>query len=68
MTKVWIAGNKCDADYTVFFVDNKSDERNAELIKGGKLVNNKWDSNLKIYIVKNKCDAKILITRQNFAK
>lgn len=35
MTKVWIAGNKCDADYTVFFVDNKSDERNAELIKGG---------------------------------
>lgn len=68
MTKAWIAGNKCDADYTVFFVDNKSDERNAELIKGGKLVNNKWDSNLKVYIVKNKCDAKILITRQNFAK
>lgn len=68
MTKVWIAGNKCDADYTVFFVDNKSDERNAELIKGGQLVNNKWDSNLKVFIVKNKCDAKILITRQNFAK
>ena len=68
MTKVWIASNKYDADYTAFFVDNKCDEKNAELVKGAKLVSNKWDSNLKVYIVKNKGDAKILVTRQNFAK
>ena len=59
MTKVWIANNKYDADYTVFFVDNKCDERNADLVKG---------ANLKVFIVKNKYEAKILVTRQNFAK
>ena len=68
MTKVWIANNKYDADYTVFFVDNKCDERNADLVKGAKLVNNKWESNLKVFVVKNKYEAKILVTRQNFAK
>ena len=66
--KVWLANNKYDADYTVFFVDNKYDEKNTAIIAGGKLVDNKNNADVKVFIVNNKYDAKILITRQNFPR
>lgn len=66
--KVFIVNYKSDADYTVFFVDYRSDEKNAEIIKGGKLVNYKSEANVKVFIVNYKSDAKILIMRENFPK
>lgn len=66
--KVFIVGSKYDADYKVFFSDNKYDQKNAEIISPGKLVKGKYDANVKIFIVNNKYDADIIITRQNFPK
>lgn len=66
--KVWLANSKYDADYKVFFVDSKYQEKNAEIIAGGKLVNSKYSADVKVYIVNSKYDAQILITRQNFPK
>lgn len=68
MTKVFIVQNKYEADYTVFFVNNKYEEKNAEIIKGGKIVNNKYEANVKIFIVNNKYEGKILITHENFPR
>ena len=66
--KVWIADNQWDAEYTVYFVDYEWDEKNAELIANGELVQNQWDANVKVFIVQNQWDAKILITRNKFPK
>ncbi len=66
--KVWLANSKYDADYKVFFVDNKYQEKNASIIAGGKLVSSKYQADVKVFIVSNKYDAQILITRQNFPK
>ncbi len=66
--KVWLANNKWEADYKVFFVNYKSEENNAQLIAGGKLVNSKFGADVKVYIVQYKSEAQILITRQNFPK
>lgn len=66
--KVFLVSSKYDADYTVYLVDSKYDEKNAEIIKGGKLVSSKYDANVKVFLVSSKYDAKILITRENFPK
>jgi hypothetical protein len=66
--KVFIVSYKSDADYPVFFVDHRSDEKNAEIIKGGKLVKYKSDADVKVFIVNYKSDAKICILRENFPK
>lgn len=68
MAKVFIAKSKYDADYTVFFVNSKYEEKNAEIIKGGKLVDSKYSADVKVFIVNSKYDAKILITHDNFPK
>lgn len=68
MAKVYIVQNKYDADYTVYFVNNRYEEKNAEIIKGGTLVNNKYSADVKVCVVNNKYDAKILITHENFPK
>lgn len=66
--KVWIANSKYDADYKVYFVESRVQEKNAEIIAGGKLVSNKYQADVKVFIVQNKYDAQILITRKNFPK
>lgn len=66
--KVWLANSKYEADYRVFFVDSKFQERNASIIAGGKLVNSKFQADVKVFIVDSKYEAQILITRQNFPK
>lgn len=68
MSKVFIVSNKYEADYTVFFVNSKYEEKNADIIRGGKLVRNKYEANVKVFIVNNKYEAKILITHENFPK
>ena len=47
-------------------MDNKYQEKNASIIAGGKLVSSKYQADVKVFIVSNKYDAQILITRQNF--
>lgn len=66
--RVWLANSKYEADYKVYFVDSRSQEKNAGLIAGGKLVNSKYSADVKVFIVNSKYDAQILITRQNFPK
>lgn len=66
--KVWIANSKYDADYKIFFVDSKFQEKNAVIISGGKLVSSKYQADVKVFIVNSKYEATILITRQNFPK
>lgn len=66
--KVWIAKSKYEADYCVYFVNSRFEEKNASIIAGAKLVDSKYSADVKVYITNNKYDAKILITRQNFPK
>ncbi len=66
--KVFISDSKYQADYKVFFVDSKFQEKNAEIIKGGKLVSSRYQADVKVFIVDSKYQADILITRQNFPK
>lgn len=66
--KVWLAKSKYEADYRVFFVDSKFQEKNASIIAGGKLVSSKYQADVSVFIVNSKYDAQILITRQNFPK
>ncbi len=66
--KVFIVSSKWDADYKVFFVDSKFQEKNADIIKGCKLATSKGFDTVKVFIVQSKWDADILITRQNFPK
>ena len=66
--KVWIANSKYEADYTVFFVNSSYEEKNAQIIAGGRLVNSKCEADVKVFIVQSKYEAKILITRLRFPK
>lgn len=66
--KVWLSSSKYDADYKVFFVDSRFQEKNADIIKGCKLVTSKYSADVKVWISSSKYDADILITRQNFPK
>lgn len=66
--KVWLANSKYEADYRVFFVDSRFQEKNASIIAGGKLVNSKYQADVRVFIVNSKYDAQILITRQNFPR
>jgi len=66
--KVFIVDSKYQCDYKVFFVDSKYQEKNADIIKGGKLVSSKYQADVKVYVVDSKYQADILITRQNFPK
>lgn len=66
--KVWISTSKYDADYKVYFVDSQYQEKNANIIKGCKLVSSKYSADVKVWISNSKYDADILITRKNFPK
>ncbi len=66
--KVYLAKSKYDADYKVCFVDSKFQEKNADIIAGGKLVNSKFSADVSVFIVNSKYDAQILITRQKFPR
>lgn len=40
--KVWIANCKYDVDYKVYFVESRFQEKNEEIIAGGRLVSSKY--------------------------
>jgi hypothetical protein len=56
------------ADYKVFFVDHDYQEKNAELIADGKLVDHDYQADVKVFIVDHDYQANIKIMRKNFPK
>ncbi|OQA01693.1 MAG: hypothetical protein BWY70_00288 [Bacteroidetes bacterium ADurb.Bin408] len=66
--KVFIVKYESQADYTVFFVDYESKQKNHQIIAGGKLVNYESQADCKVFIVKYESQADIKILRKNFPK
>lgn len=66
--KVFIADYSNQADYNVCFVDYDNQQKNHQIIAGGKLVQYANQADVKVCIVKYANQATILITRKNFPK
>ena len=66
--KVYIVDYKSQADYCVYFVDYSSQEKNHQIIEGGKLVKYKSQADCKGFIVDYKSQADICIQRKNFPR
>jgi hypothetical protein len=64
--KVQIVSYESQADYKVFFVNYDSQQKNHQLLVGGKLVTSSPD--IKVFIVNHERQADIKITRKNFPK
>jgi len=64
--KVCIVNQAYKAKYKVFFVDYPYKEKNAEIIKGCKLVQQEYQADIKVYIVNYEYQADIKIMRKNF--
>lgn len=64
--RVYIVDQAYRAQYKVFFVDQQYKEKNAEIIKGCKLVNQEYQADIKVCIVKQEYQADIKILRKNF--
>ena len=66
--KVCIVKLEGRADYKVFFVDREGQQKNHQIIAGGKLVNSEASADVKVFIVNLQGRANICITRKNFPK
>lgn len=66
--KVFIVDRESNADYKVFFVDRESDERNAQIVAGGKLVNRDSEADVKVFIVDRESNSNIKIMRRHFPR
>ena len=64
--KVCIVDQEYKAKYKVFFVDQAYKEKNADIIKGCKLVNQEYQADIKVCIVNQEYRADIKILRKNF--
>lgn len=67
-TKVIIVNYESQSDYKVFFVDYESQQRNHQIIAGGKLVVDESEAECKVYITDYVSNANIKILRKNFPK
>ncbi|MCK4344260.1 MAG: hypothetical protein KAX05_03160 [Bacteroidales bacterium] len=66
--KVFIVKYESKADYKVCFVNYESQQKNHQMIEGGKLVKYESQANVKVYIVKYESQADIKILHKNFPK
>ena len=66
--KVYIEPHDYKAEYKVYFVNDKSKEKNAALITPGELVKNDYQANVKVFITDQEYKADIKITREHFPK
>lgn len=66
--KVFIVNSPSEADHKVYFVNFESDQKNHQLIAGGKLVKSKSEANVKVFIAKWASEANIKIMQKNFPK
>ncbi len=64
--KVQIVDQEYQADHKVFLVNNDYQQKNHQLLLGGKLVTSSPD--LKVFITKQEYQASIKITHKNFPK
>jgi len=66
MAKIQIVNHESQADHKVFFVTHDSQQKNHQLLMGGKLVQSSPE--IKVFIVKHESQASIKITHKNFPK
>ncbi len=66
--KVFIVDQSYKADYRVCFVDHDYQQKNHQLLTGGKLAKNSYEADVKVCIVAQAYQADILITRKNFPR
>jgi hypothetical protein len=66
--KVFIVNHDYQADYKVFFVDNDYQQKNHQIIAGGKLVDHDYQADVKVFIVDHDYQADIKITRKSFPR
>ena len=64
--KVCIVDHDYKADYKVFFADHPRKEKNAQIIKGGKLVDHDYQADVNVFLVDQEDKADIIITRKKF--
>ncbi len=68
ITKVFIVDKESDCDFTIFFVDSESKQRNHSIICPGQLVKKERDAHFKLRIVDKESNALICILRRNFPR
>lgn len=66
--KIYIVNSQSQADYKVYYVNSPSQQKNHQLIEGGKLVQHQSQADLNLFIVKHPSQANILIMPKNFPK
>jgi hypothetical protein len=66
--KVFIVQSESSADCKVSFVNSDSNQKNQQLIQGGKLVSSESSADVKVFIVNSQSNAGIWITRKNFPR
>jgi hypothetical protein len=66
--KVFIVKYESQADYKVYFVNYESQQKNHQIIAGGKLVQYESQADVKVFIVKYESQANIKILQKNFPK
>jgi len=64
--KVFVVKNEYQADYKVYFVTRKDQEKNAEIIAGGELADHEYQANVKVFITNHEYQASIKIMREHF--
>ncbi|MBS1945184.1 MAG: hypothetical protein JST98_08325 [Bacteroidetes bacterium] len=64
--KVFIVPQEYKAKYKIFFVYQSYKEKNADIIKGGELVKQEYQADVKVFIVSQEYKADIKIMRKNF--
>lgn len=64
--RIYIVDQEYKAKYKVYFVDQQYKEKNADLLKGCKLVSQEYQADIKVYIVNQEYKADIKILRKNF--
>ena len=64
--KVFLVNHPSKAKYTVYFVDRDGQQKNHQIIVGGRLVKSEGQADTKLFVVRNSAQADILITRKNF--
>lgn len=64
--KVFIVKHEYQAGYKVCFARHEYQEKDAEIITGGNLVDRESQADVKVFIVKHEYQATITITRENF--
>ena len=66
--KDYIVKYESQADYKVYFVNYESQQKNHQIISGGKLVDYESQADCKVFIVNYESQANIKILRKNFPK